>query len=76
MDTNRFYPLDSTRIKKTYLLDQLIVLVRIYPKCGLCKIRYIDESKEFMIDSSLLTEEPMIEHTININLLGGRLYDT
>lgn len=76
MDTNQIYPLKATKIKKIYLMNQLVVLVRAYPKFGLSKIHYIDESKEFMIDSGLLTEEPVIEHTININLLGGGLYDT
>lgn len=76
MDTNQFYPLNVTQIKKKYLMNQLVVLIRAYPKFGLSKIRYIDESKEFMIDSGLLTEEPIIEHTISINLLGGGLYDT
>ena len=76
MDTNQFYPLSATQIRKIYLMNQLVVLVREYPKFELSKIRYIDESKEFMIDSGLLTEEPVIEHTININLLGGSVYDT
>ncbi|WP_353096844.1 hypothetical protein [Tissierella praeacuta] len=71
MDTNKFYPLKDKQIKKIYLMNQLVVLIKVYPKFGLSKVRYIDGSKEFVIDSELLTEKPVIEHTININLLGG-----
>jgi hypothetical protein len=71
MDTNKFYPLKDKQIKKIYLMNQLVVLIKVYPKFGLSKVRYIDESKEFVIDSELLTEKAVIEHTININLLGG-----
>lgn len=71
MDANQFYPLNNKQTKKIYLMNQLVVLIKVYSKFGLSKVRYIDESKEFMIDSELLTEEPVIEHTINISLLGG-----
>lgn len=71
MDTNQFCPLKDMQINKIYLINQLVVIVRVYPKFGLSKIHYIDELKEFIIDSELLTDEPVIEHTIGINLLGG-----
>ena len=74
MNINRFYPLKDMRIKKKYFMNQLVIIVRVYPKFGLTKIHYIDESKEFIIDSELLTEEPVTEHTISINLLGCGLY--
>jgi hypothetical protein len=71
MDMNRFYPLRDTNIKKLYLMNQLVVLVREYPQFGLSKIRYVDETSEFIIDSKSLTEKPVINNTINIYRLGG-----
>lgn len=68
---NRFYSLRDTSIKKLYLMNQLVVLVREYPQFGLSKVRYIDETSEFIIDSKLLTEEPVVNSTINIYKLGG-----
>jgi|LSQX01.2.fsa_nt_gb hypothetical protein len=71
MNKNQFCPLKNMQAKKKYFMNQLVILVRIYPKFGLTKIHYIDDTKEFIIDSELLTEEPIIEHTIGLNLLGG-----
>ena len=71
MNMNQFCPLKDMQIKKKYFMNQPVILVRVYPKFGLTKIHYIDESKEFIIDSELLTEVPVIEHTISLNLLGG-----
>jgi len=72
MDINQIYHLKDTQIEKIYLMNQPVVLVKVYMKFGLSKIHYIDESKEFMVDSELLTEKPVVEHTINISLLGGK----
>lgn len=71
MDINRIYHLEDTNIKKLYLMNQLVVLIREYPQFGLSKVRYNDEASEFIIDSKLLTEEPVINSTINIYRLGG-----
>lgn len=62
--------------QQKYLLNQIVVIIKEYPLFGLTKIRYIDEIEEFIIDSKILTVEPLEEHTINIRLLGGIPYDT
>ena len=66
----------SFQDKRKYLLNQIVIIVKEYSLFGLSKIRYYNDNEEFIIDSKLLTEEPIEEHTINIRLLGGIPCDT
>lgn len=61
---------------RRYLQDQLVVIIHEYPLLGLCKIRYIDDNEEFIIDSRSLTETPVFEHTLSIQLFGGTSNDS
>lgn len=55
-----------------YLMNQLVVIITHYPVFNLTKIRYTDEDKEFIIDTSLLINEPDNAYTLSLQLLGGR----
>ena len=56
---------------KKYFFAQLIIVVQEYSIFGLSKIRYINSNEEFIVDTKLITEGPLYEHTICIGLLGG-----
>ena len=65
-------PLGSTM----YLVGQMVTVQREYPEFGLSKICYVGDSEDFIIDTELLTTEPIAEHTISIHLLRGYKNDT
>jgi hypothetical protein len=59
-----------------YLMSHAVIIIHEYPLFGLSKIRYIDNDEVFIVDSQLLTETPIKEHTINLRLLGGISHDS
>ena len=69
---NKTHTLVSFQDKKRYLMNQIVIIIKVYSQFGLSKIRYYDDSEEFIVDSKLLEDEPSAEHTINIQLLGGK----
>lgn len=54
-----------------YLMEHAIVVIKEYSSFGLSKIKYLNESQVFMVDSKLLSDTPKEEKTISIQLLGG-----
>jgi len=54
-----------------YLMEHAIVVIKEYSSFGLSKIKYLNESQAFMVDSKLLSDTPKEEKTISIQLLGG-----
>lgn len=55
-----------------YIMNRTVIVIKEYGAFGLSKVRYTDEQKDFIVDSKMVTEYPVLERTICIGLLGGR----
>lgn len=54
-----------------YLMEHAILVIKDYSCFGLSKIKYVNEEKPFMVDTKLISDAPIKEKTIGIQLLGG-----
>ena len=54
-----------------YLMELTILVIKDYSCFGLSKIKYVNEGKSFMVDTKLISDAPLKEKTICIQLLGG-----
>lgn len=56
-----------------YLMEQAILVIKDYSCFGLSKVKYVNENQSFMIDTRLISNVPINEKTISIQLLGGKV---
>jgi len=54
-----------------YLMEHAILVIKDYSCFGLSKIKYVNENQSFMVDTKLISDAPIKEKTICIQLLGG-----
>lgn len=54
-----------------YLMEHAILVIKDYSCFGLSKIKYVNENQPFMVDTKLISDAPIKEKTICIQLLGG-----
>ena len=57
--------------ERYYYVDQEIMILNIYRKLHLVKIKVIKSRQEIIIDASAIFLEPIQEKAISINILGG-----
>lgn len=57
--------------ERYYYVDQEIMILNIYIKLHLVKIKVIKSRQEIIIDASAILLEPIQEKAISINMLGG-----
>ena len=57
--------------ERYYYVDREIMILDIYAKLHLVKIKIIKSGQEIIIDASAISLEPIQEKTITINVLGG-----
>ena len=58
-----------------YYISKRVLLLNIFEKVHLVKIRILDTNKEIIIDSSAISTNPVYESTISVKILGGDLND-
>lgn len=58
-----------------YYISKRVLLLNIFEKVHLVKIRILDTNKEIIIDSSAISITPLHESTISVKILGGGLND-
>ncbi|EKP3841218.1 hypothetical protein P1697_002906 [Listeria monocytogenes] len=46
-------------------------MIKEYSSFGLSKIQYINDDQSFTVDTKLISDAPIKEKTISIQLLGG-----
>lgn len=54
-----------------YYFNQKIVLLRIFEEIRMAKIKFVVSEKERIVDLNGISEQPIFENSICINLLGG-----
>lgn len=54
-----------------YLMEHAILVIKEYSSFGLSKIQYINDDQSFTVDTKLISDAPIKEKTISIQLLGG-----
>lgn len=58
-----------------YYISKRVLLLNIFEKVHLVKIRILDNNKEIIIDSSAISTSPVYETTISVKILGGDFND-
>lgn len=53
-----------------YLMEHTILVIKDYSCFGLSKVKYVNEEQSFMVDTKLISDAPVKEKTICIQLLG------
>lgn len=67
MNNEKFFQLN----KSYYYVDQRVVILKLYEKVHMAKIKILDTNQSVIIDMSALSWKPIHENTVTIKMLGG-----